>query len=90
MPCHHFRVTGIVQGVFFRASTQEQGQQLGLRGWVRNMPDGAVEALACGDDDRLDQFEQWIKHGPPMARVEQLETKTVNMEIVHERFEIIY
>ena len=63
------RVTGKVQGVFFRASTQEEAQRLGLGGWVRNEADGSVRIEAEGDEDALDRLVAWCKHGPKQARV---------------------
>jgi len=67
--CVHYRVSGRVQGVFYRASTQETAQRLGLTGWVRNCEDGDVELVACGDHRSLEQLEQWLWQGPPGARV---------------------
>lgn len=64
--CH---VTGRVQGVFFRATTRDQALRLGVRGYVRNLPDGRVEVLACGHSEALAQFRAWLAVGPPGARV---------------------
>jgi acylphosphatase len=66
-------VSGRVQGVFFRASTRDQAQQLGLSGHARNLPDGRVEVLACGDDAALALFRDWLRRGPPHATVDGLE-----------------
>ena len=63
------RVTGRVQGVSFRWYTQEQAQRLGVVGWVRNEPDGAVLLHAEGDDDAVDALVAWCRTGPSMARV---------------------
>ncbi len=71
--CRHFFVSGRVQGVFFRAHTQATARRLGLTGWVRNLPDGRVECLACGDEARVGEFEAWLWQGPPQARVERVE-----------------
>ena len=65
-----FRITGKVQGVFFRASTRTEAQRLGLRGHARNLPDGSVEVLAVGDADAIDALARWLRHGPPHARVD--------------------
>ncbi|MBI2800158.1 MAG: acylphosphatase [Gammaproteobacteria bacterium] len=64
-----FRVEGRVQGVFYRASAHAEAARLGLVGWVRNLPDGAVEVLACGTVLALDTFEAWLWRGPERAIV---------------------
>jgi acylphosphatase len=66
-------VSGRVQGVGFRYFAQATASRDGLHGWVRNLPDGGVEAVAEGEADALDRFEQALRHGPPGARVERLE-----------------
>ncbi len=71
--CRHYRVSGLVQGVFFRASTRQQAMALGLTGWVRNLADGRVEALACGEKAQLDLLEQWLGKGPELAKVDSVE-----------------
>ena len=67
--CVLCRVEGRVQGVFFRATTQEQARALGLRGYVRNLPDGSVEVYACGDRVAVETLSAWLWEGPPYARV---------------------
>jgi len=69
MNCIRYLVSGRVQGVWFRQSTVEQARSLGLRGFVRNLPDGRVEAIACGTDDALARLERWLWQGPPLAKV---------------------
>ena len=64
--CH---VAGRVQGVFFRASTREQAQRLGLTGYARNLPDGRVQVLACGAPDAVARLREWLRSGPPAAQV---------------------
>ncbi|HEY3488235.1 MAG TPA: acylphosphatase [Gammaproteobacteria bacterium] len=71
--CRRYRIRGLVQGVFFRASTREQAAALGLTGWVRNLPDGCVEAAACGEDAQLEQLERWLRRGPELAMVDSVE-----------------
>lgn len=80
MQATRFIVSGRVQGVFFRASTREQAQRLGLRGHARNLPDGRVEVLAVGADDAIEQLEQWLQHGPPSARVDHVERAPAESE----------
>jgi len=62
-------VAGHVQGVYFRAATAERALELGVRGWVRNLPDRRVEVLATGDAEAIAALTQWLWHGPPRARV---------------------
>ncbi|MCF7221877.1 acylphosphatase [Marilutibacter chinensis] len=69
MAAARFWIEGQVQGVWFRASTCEQAQQLGLRGHARNLADGRVEVLAVGDAGAIDRLDHWLQHGPPLARV---------------------
>ncbi|MCM2263825.1 MAG: acylphosphatase [Desulfuromonadales bacterium] len=66
------RVTGRVQGVFYRQSTVEMARQLGLDGWVRNLPDGSVEALFEGEKTAVDQAIAWCRQGPPRAAVDEV------------------
>ncbi|MBL8200453.1 MAG: acylphosphatase [Chromatiales bacterium] len=64
-----FLVSGKVQGVFFRASTARMAEQLGLRGYARNLPDGRVEVLAVGVTTSVDALAGWLGQGPPRAKV---------------------
>jgi acylphosphatase len=66
-------IRGRVQGVYFRASTVYEAQNLGLTGWVRNCPDGSVEAVAEGTREKLDELIAWCKKGPSGARVKNVE-----------------
>jgi acylphosphatase len=68
-------VTGQVQGVFYRASTLEQAQRLGLTGWVKNLADGGVEIVAEGPRWALEQLVEWAKVGPPAAEVEHVSAR---------------
>jgi acylphosphatase len=70
MPTARFIVSGRVQGVFYRASTREQAMELDVAGHARNLPDGSVEVLASGSASALDVLEQWLRQGPPAARVD--------------------
>ncbi|HEV8333217.1 MAG TPA: acylphosphatase [Steroidobacteraceae bacterium] len=62
-------VSGRVQGVFYRASTRERAQQLGCRGYARNLADGRVEVLAVGEPAAVDALVEWLWRGPPAAHV---------------------
>lgn len=78
--CRLFRVTGRVQGVFFRASTRDVAVELRLTGHARNLPDGSVEVLACGAPQAIDELANWLRHGPRAARVEQVSESAVDCE----------
>lgn len=67
--CVRYLVSGRVQGVWFRACTCEQAQKLGLTGWVRNLPEGQVEALVCGPSAQVELLHQWLQRGPRLAKV---------------------
>lgn len=66
-------VHGRVQGVAFRAYTQDQAARLGLVGWVANQYDGTVRVVAEGSESALQQLLAWLQHGPPAAHVTQVE-----------------
>ena len=70
----HYLVTGKVQRVYFRQSTLTEAEKLGITGWVRNLPDGRVEASAFGSTQALEKFEAWLQVGPKMANVKKVET----------------
>ncbi len=65
----HLRITGRVQGVYYRASMVKQARLIGLKGWVKNMHDGTVEAMIQGKAGTVDKLVQWCSYGPPGARV---------------------
>jgi len=75
--CIRCFVSGRVQGVFFRASAREEAHRLGVSGYARNLPDGRVEVLACGEPDRLSRFRRWLREGPPHATVTDLQCADV-------------
>jgi acylphosphatase len=66
------RVTGRVQGVFFRAWTRDQARKLDVGGWVRNLGDGSVEALVVGEQSRVDELIRLLGQGPHRARVDEV------------------
>ena len=68
----HLLVSGLVQGVAFRYHTVDEARRLGLNGWVRNLPDGRVEAEAEGEREKLGALVRWCRHGPPAARVDDV------------------
>jgi acylphosphatase len=71
----HLRIRGRVQGVFYRESARREAAALGLRGWVRNLSDGDVEALAEGRASDVDRFIVWCRQGPQTARVTDVAVK---------------
>ncbi len=73
MSAARFIVSGKVQGVWFRAAVRDQAVALGLRGSARNLADGAVDVLAVGDEAAIDALAAWLRQGPPLARVDELE-----------------
>ena len=72
MECARFIVSGKVQGVFFRASARDQAQRLDLSGHARNLDDGSVEVIACGDAANIHALERWLQTGPVSARVDRV------------------
>ncbi len=68
-------ISGLVQGVFYRASAQEEAMRLGLAGEIRNLPGGDVEAVVEGEKARIEEFIAWCRRGPPAARVEDVRVR---------------
>ena len=83
-------ITGLVQGVFFRASTREMAVNKGLKGWVRNLPDGNVEALFEGPGEMLEEAVSWCRHGPRGASVAAIQETWGKYSGKFDRFEIRY
>ena len=73
-------VSGSVQGVFFRTETRDRARSLGVAGWVRNVPDGTVEAVFEGNDEKVDSMVEWCRRGPSGAGVDDVEVKWVEPE----------
>lgn len=88
--CLHVIVNGRVQGVFFRVYTQRQAKSLGLTGWVRNRPDGSVEALVEGEKEKVDQMRQWFYQGSPGSEVTQVTATGQPVSGAYGDFEIRY
>ncbi|HEB62743.1 MAG TPA: acylphosphatase [Bacteroidetes bacterium] len=74
------KVTGKVQGVWFRASTKDKADELGLHGYVKNEPDGSVFIEVSGDEDLIEKFLKWVKEGPELARVDDLIVEENDLE----------
>lgn len=73
-------IAGRVQGVYYRKSAQAEANQLGVKGWVRNLPDGQVEAWAEGEEEVVASFVAWCHEGPAAARVDHVQTASVEPE----------
>ncbi len=73
MICKKCLVSGRVQGVFYRGSAAQRARELGVRGYARNLSDGRVEVLACGDDEAVRAFVSWLWIGPSAAKVSAVE-----------------
>ncbi|MBL1432301.1 MAG: acylphosphatase [Gammaproteobacteria bacterium] len=74
-------VSGRVQGVFFRATAVKQAKNLDLTGYAKNLPDGRVEVVACGDSYNLAKLRAWLAHGSPMAKVDDVECESIEMKV---------
>lgn len=88
MAATRFLVSGRVQGVSFRVHTRAQALALGLCGHARNLDDGRVEVLAVGDADAIERLADWLRHGPPLARVDAVVRETVEAPARVEGFSV--
>jgi acylphosphatase len=86
----HVFVSGLVQGVFFRQNAKRVADSLGLRGWVRNLSDGRVEAVIEGPEEKVAEMIEWLKRGPPLARVERVEVIREEYKGEYRDFKITY
>jgi acylphosphatase len=68
----HLYISGRVQGVYYRRNAMQEALRLGLTGWVRNLPDRRVEAVAEGEEERVEEFVRWCRKGPPLAIVREV------------------
>ena len=82
-------VRGTVQGVWFRAATREQAQQLGLQGHARNLSEGSVQVLACGDEAAITRLQSWLAIGPPQAFVTEVIREDTSASVLPSGFEIL-
>jgi len=73
MTCKRCLIGGRVQGVFYRATAARRAQELGLHGYARNLPDGRVEVLACGEDKVVNAFVNWLWIGSSASKVTSVE-----------------
>jgi acylphosphatase len=86
----HVIIHGRVQGVFFRFETQKAARQYGATGWVRNLPDGNVEAVMEGAREAVEALLSWCGHGPRLARVDKVDIIRESYTGDYESFEVTY
>jgi acylphosphatase len=79
MQTMQIKITGSVQGVFFRQSTKEKADRFGIKGTVRNCEDDSVEIIATGEKDQLDKLIAWCREGPPRAVVDNVTTQELSL-----------
>jgi len=80
--CVHAFVSGTVQGVWYRQSTKEEALKGGVTGWAKNLNDGRVEVLLCGDADAVVKVQRWLRQGPELARVDEVVVEELNYQSV--------
>jgi len=86
----HLTISGRVQGVFFRGTARQEARNLGLTGWVRNIYNGDVEAVAEGREESVMAFIDWCRRGPPMARVTDVKVEWEEPTGEFENFNIAF
>jgi len=86
----HIFISGRVQGVFFRQFIQEKTQELGLFGWVKNLDDGRVEIVIEGDKEKIEKILIYLKKGPLLAKVENIEINYEQYQGEFKEFSILY
>ena len=86
----HLFVSGRVQGVFFRTETQRKAKKFGVSGFVRNLPDGRVEAILEGEREKVEKVIEWARRGPFFAKVKKVDVKWEEYKKEFEGFNIIY
>lgn len=86
----NLKISGRVQGVFFRAETARKARSLGLVGWVRNAPDGTVEVVAEGEKEALERLYAWCQKGSSFAQVEKVEAEWESYQGEFKKFGVTY
>jgi acylphosphatase len=86
----HVYVHGRVQGVFFRATTRDKAIALGVKGWVKNCPDGCVEAVFEGEKDTVEKIVNWCKKGPEGAFVNHIDIRWEEYTGEFNEFSVVY
>jgi len=80
--CVHGFVSGKVQGVWFRQSTKEQALKQAVTGWAKNLSDGRVEVLLCGEAEAVAKVQVWLREGPELARVDEMVVEDLDYQVV--------
>lgn len=88
--CLHIIVSGLVQGVYFRASTQNKANSLGVTGWVKNLVDGSVEIMVEGEKNLVNQMLEWCKKGTIGSEVENINYENIPFQNKFTEFIITY
>ncbi len=86
----HVLISGKVQGVFFRSNTEDKAIGLGLKGWVKNLPDGRVEAVFEGNEEKVKEMVEWCKKGPRFSNVRKIDVEFERASNEFKDFEIRY
>ena len=86
----HLFISGMVQGVFFRSETRDKAKKLDVKGWVRNLPDGKVEAVFEGEQENVKELIEFCRQGPPGARVTDVDITWENYAGEFRNFEVRY
>lgn len=87
---YEIKVTGRVQGVWYRKFAEEKANELGIKGWVKNTADGGVLLMAQGEEIELETFIDWLRIGPPLARVNKITKAKMNLLSKFDNFTIQY
>lgn len=88
MLCYQIKIFGFVQGVFFRYAAKEEAEKLGLTGFAKNLNDGSVEIIVCGEKEKTAEFIKWCHSGPAMGKIERVEEKEIEF-IEFKSFDIL-
>lgn len=78
--CVKFTVSGVVQGVGFRYSTAHEGKAIGATGYAKNLPNGDVEVIICGNEEQVIHMESWLKKGPRTSTVERVLRESISFK----------
>ena len=89
MPAKHLLISGLVQGVFFRANSQKKAQELDLVGWIKNTKDSRVETIIQGDMAKVEEFIRWCQYDAP-GKVTKIKERKIPMDDRFESFDILY